>query len=365
MNSDPLEEMQVSSNPENNPDETQRPQAVETTPPQEYQTPAEIYREETAFIAPLSVGLEEEDWANAESYLHNGEIIELEIIDQNRGGLIASFGQLRGFIPNSHIPELKHNRREDQAFEIKKQKIGTWLPLLVIEADKESNRLIFSAKPSHEDQPSRLLGDLRVGETITGQVVNLVKFGAFVDVGGGINGLIHISELSWQRINHPDEVVRVGDEVTIEVQEINLERERVSLSLKSLQPNPWDSIEGRYKVGNLVEGVVTTVRSFGIFLELAAGVEGLLHESEFTNGGLITSPEAAKPGDKLLVRITSIQPEQQRIGLSLQQVTMEDQLAWLMHRDQNQQAREQPSPNTSTGDEDAPEIKPDGREEIP
>ncbi|MBC8505027.1 MAG: S1 RNA-binding domain-containing protein [Chloroflexi bacterium] len=287
-------------------------------------------------IASMSKGIKDEAWKNAEIQLHSGKPIDLKIVDQNRGGLIAAFGQLRGFLPNSHIPELKSDSQSEQAIEFKRRKVGTTLSLLVVEADKERNRLILSAKTGRDDQLSQCLGDLKIGETITGQVVNLVKFGAFVDLGSGINGLVHISELSWQRIKRPSEVVSIGDEVTVQIKAIDLERKRISLSRKALQPNPWDTIEDRYKVGNLVEGVVTTVRGFGVFIELAAGVEGLLHQSEFSGDSLINLHDSNKPGDKLLVRITNIQPDQQRIGLSLQQVSLDEQLSWMMHKNDNQ-----------------------------
>jgi len=289
-------------------------------------------------VASISKVLKEKDWEHATKQLQSGEPIDLKIVDQNRGGLIAAFGQLRGFIPNSHIPELKNISQSDKATEYKRRTIGTTLSLLVIDADKECNRLIFSAKMGRDNQLSQQIGEFKIGEKITGRVINLVKFGAFVDLGNGINGLIHISELSWQRINHPSEVVSVGDEVTVRIQEIEQARTRVSLSRKAFLPNPWDSIEARYKVGDLVEGMVTTIRGFGIFIQLAAGVEGLLHQSESSGDGLVSSLNSSKPGDKLLVRITSIQPDQQRIGLSLEQVTMEEQLTWMMHKENHQQA---------------------------
>lgn len=149
-----------------------------------------------------------------------------------------------------------------------------------------------------------------------------------------MNGLVHISELTWQRINHPSEIVKIGEEITVTIQEIDHERNRVSLSRKALQPNPWTGIGERYKVGDLVEGQVTLIRPFGIFLQLAAGVEGLLHQSEYSSDRQANLQDVAKTGDKILVRIVSIQPDQQRISLSLQQVSMEEQLTWSMHRDQ-------------------------------
>jgi len=343
MNGDQLEETQISKNIKTDPTEIQNLEKEKINQTRSLITPRETQpatitktTSETIFVEEeisRGEGPQEDDWRKAASLLHSGEALELKIVDQNRGGLIAAFGGLRGFVPNSYIAELDHLGRGEQADAFKRRKIGTTLALLVIEADKERNRLIFSAKLNQGDTIAQRLADLKVGETITGQVVNLVKFGAFVDLGNGVNGLVHISELSWQRINHPSEVVSIGDEVAVEVQEIDLERQRVYLSCKTLLPNPWSSITERYQVGDLVEGVVTSMHRFGVFLQLAAGVEGLLHQSEFSGDGFIASPDSIKPGDKLLVRIASIEPDQQRISLSLQQVTLEEQLTWMMHKD--------------------------------
>ncbi len=346
MNSDSF-----SNEAQTNPIEEQNLEIEAITHSQTQIYPEETRRGETDRTKSIIVGSKDEDWNNAELYLQSGEPVELKIIDQNRGGLIAALGQLRGFLPNSQIPELRNTSQGEQALAFKRRMIGTMLPLLIIEVDKERNRLICSAKTGQEDFHTHRLDGLSVGQTISGRIVNLVKFGAFVDIGRGINGLIHISELSWQRISHPSEVVSVGDEVTVKIQQIDPERDRINLSLKELQPNPWFSIQDRYKVGDLIEGVVTSVRPFGIFIELAAGVEGLLHQSEFSDDNLISSQHISQPGEKLLVRITSIQPDQQRIGLSLQQVTMEEQLTWLMHKDSIRQLSDQQSVRETVNDD--------------
>ncbi len=279
-------------------------------------------------------GGKDKDWDTAESYLQSNIPVEQKIIDQNKGGLLVEFGNLQGFLPNSQIPELKNISQSKQAFEFKRRMIGTTMRILIIDVDRPRDRLIFSAKFGRDEQTHSQLAGLNVGQTMSVRVVNLAKFGAFVDLGRGINGLVHISELSWQRINHPSEIVKIGDEITVTIKEIDLERNRVSLSRKAYLPNPWTGIEDRYKVGDLVEGQVTSIRPFGIFLQLAAGVDGLLHQSEYSTDGQENLQDTAKAGDKILVRIVSIQPAQQRISLSLQQVSMEEQLTWNMHRDQ-------------------------------
>ena len=276
----------------------------------------------------------EDDWERAKAYLQSGEILSLEISKQNRGGLIARLGSLEGFIPNSHLPGLSQRGKTNDAKELKMQKIGTRMDLRVIEVNKDRRRLILSAKKGIEDSEERsdVLENLEVGQTVSGKVVNLVDFGAFVDLGGGVNGLIHISELAWQHLAHPSDLLAVGDQVEVKVQKIERDRNRISLSRKALCSNPWSSIEERYQKGDLVEGVVTTVRKFGAFVRLAAGVEGLLHKSEMQLGPSMEPKDVFQPGDEALLRITSVDPEQERIGLSQQQVSLEERLSWTMYK---------------------------------
>ncbi len=270
----------------------------------------------------------DDDWVAAQNYYQNGEMFELKVIDQNRGGLIVLFGQLQGFIPNSQIPGLAPGKQD----EIKHRKIGTLIPVVVIEANKTRNRLIFSAKTGVQEETSEWAPNLEVGQILTGKIVNLVEFGAFANIGNGINGLIHISELSWQRIESPAEVVKIGDRIKVRVQAIDHQRERISLSHKAISPDPWIGIEKRYKIGDLVEGIITSQRKFGIFVKLGAGVEGLLHQSEIPIGGSLLPQDAIKSGAKILLRISNIEVPQQRISLSLQQVTIDEQISWLMHQ---------------------------------
>jgi small subunit ribosomal protein S1 len=277
---------------------------------------------------------EEDDWERAKTYLQSGEKLSLKITKQNRGGLIAKLGSLEGFIPNSHLPGLSHREPHENAKQLKKQKIGTTMDLRVIEVNRDRNRLILSAKNDSKDREEKndVLDNLEVGQTVSGKVVNLVDFGAFVDLGGGVNGLIHISELAWQHLDHPSDLLDVGDQVEVKVQKIERDRNRISLSRKALCSNPWVSIEERYQVGDLVEGVVTTVRKFGAFVRLAAGVEGLLHKSEMQLAPGTEPKDVFQSGDEVLLRITSVDPAQERIGLSQQQVSLEERLSWTMHK---------------------------------
>lgn len=277
----------------------------------------------------MTYSQKDDDWVAAESYLKNGEILELKIIEQNRGGLIVKFGQLQGFIPNSQIPNLAPGNHDT----LKGRKVGSIMPVAVIEADKKRNRLIFTAKlDSQEYSSNHWAQGLEVGQILTGKIINLVEFGAFADLGNGVTGLIHISELAWRHITDPAEVIKVGEMVKVRIQKIDRQRQRISLSRKAMRSNPWIDIEKRYRIGDLVEGVVTTEQRFGFFVELGAGVEGLLHRSEIPFGGSILGPESIVPGEKIILRITNIEAQQQRISLSLQLVTVEEQISWLMYR---------------------------------
>jgi small subunit ribosomal protein S1 len=293
----------------------------------------------------------EDDWERARTYLQSGEKLSLEITKQNRGGLIAKLGNLEGFIPNSHLPSLPHRGQHEKAQELKKQKIGETMELRVIEVDRGRNRLILSAKDDADNRAEKndVLDNLDVGQTVSGKVVNLVDFGAFVDLGGGVNGLIHISELAWQHLEHPSDLLDVGDQVEVKIQKIERDRNRISLSRKALCSNPWVSIEERYQVGDLVEGVVTTVRKFGAFVRLAAGVEGLLHKSEMELAPGMEPKDDFQAGDEVLLRITSVDPSQERIGLSQQQVSLEERLSWTMHKKHEPPAQNDgPSPALGT-----------------
>jgi len=284
------------------------------------------------------------DWERALAYQHSGAPLEVQIVDFNRGGLIAAFGRLRGFVPNSHLPAIRGNPNTPANLERKQRMIGSELMVVVLEAIPENNRLIFSARLGDQaPAPSDRLDELQVGQVVTGHVVNLTPFGAFVDIGYGVNGLIHVSELSWKHIQHPREVVQKGDEITAQVQRIDRQRRRFSMSAKALQPNPWENIGNRYHVGDLVEGVITAQRRFGYFVRLAAGVEALLHNSEIPHRGGFLPEGELTPGRKILARIVLVEPEKRRISLSLQQVTLEDQLSWLLHQ-QLQEETNSPSP---------------------
>jgi len=265
-------------------------------------------------IVSLKQGLDQQDWLRAQEYLESGEVCEAEVTEVNRGGAIVSFGRLRGFVPNSHLTSLPSGLRRDCLQQVKSELVGQTLSLAVIEVDQQRRRLVLSERVARRRKRQQLLEELTEGEVRTGVVCNLVKFGAFVDLGG-LDGLIHISELAWQHVIHPGEVLSVGDEVEVYVLSVDRERKRIGLSLKRLLPDPWPLVANRLRVGQVVEGTVTTVVEFGMFVDLGEGVEGLAHTSEMPGGE--TSYAELEAGSPIKVRVLEIDRWRRRIALGL------------------------------------------------
>ncbi len=284
------------------------------------------------------------EWSRAQRLLEDQEIVESQVIGYNKGGVIVRLGKLRGFVPGSHLntsPFLDQlasaGRRSERSLEGTTQSDGDdrWSPLLgntlrlkLIEVDQERNRLILSERAALRDwrknQREKLLNELKEGDVRQGRVTNLVDFGAFVDLGG-IDGLVHISELSWKRIMHPREVVEVGQEVEVYVLGVDRERQRVALSLKRLQPDPWTSIEERYEEGQLVEGTITRLTKWGAFASIVGdeAIEGLIHVSELDEGQVVHPRDVVQPGQVVTLRVLSIDEDRHRMALSLKQASQE------------------------------------------
>ena len=262
------------------------------------------------------------DWRWVEELAKTGEIIEAPVIEANRGGVIVKVGQLRGFVPASQLErrgEAGESENREERFNFL---LGQTLKLKVLEADRRRKRLILSERQAmrevREKEKERLLQELREGEVRRGRVTSLTKFGAFVDIGG-IDGLVHISELAWRHVKHPSEVVQVGDEVDVYVLSVDRERGRVGLSIRRLLPKPWETVLDRYAIGEVVEGTVTKIVPFGVFVRLEDGIEGLVHISELADRRVEHPREVVKEGDRVRVRILRIDPEAKRMGLSLKQ----------------------------------------------
>jgi len=273
----------------------------------------------------------EQDWLHAQEFLASGEVWEGVVSGCNRGGLVVPFGKVRGFVPASQITNFPRRLPPDKRESMLAEMVGRKLHLRVIEVDRRRRRLVFSERAGErewrEQQRERLMQELCEGDIVRGTVSNLCKFGAFVDVGGA-DGLVHISELSWQRVRHPREVLQVGEEVDVYVLRLDYERKRIGLSIKRLQPEPWTLIDDKYDVGQLVEGTVTSVTDFGAFAAIKEGVEGLIHVSELAEPAPKHPSEIVEEGDRLLLRIIRMDVRRRRLGLSLKRVLQSEWDEW-------------------------------------
>ncbi len=256
------------------------------------------------------------DWELAETIYKQDQIINLNVMGYNRGGLLVKNDRLHGFVPYSHLVDMTCQtdaERENFLAEF----VGKELRLKVIEFVPEEGRVVFSERAARADAGKRteLFSALHTGEITSGEVTNITDFGAFIDLGG-VEGLIHISELSWCRVIHPSYILKLGQIVNVKVIDILPERCRIALSLKRLQANPWDNIQSRYAIGDIVPAIISSVVSFGVFARLEEGLEGLVHISEIKLNGASVR-ETFSEGQKITVRILHMEPEHQRLGLSL------------------------------------------------
>jgi small subunit ribosomal protein S1 len=274
------------------------------------------------------------DWQKAQRLLESQETIEGEIINCNKGGVIVNVGHLRGFVPGSQLSTSRvasQSTSSSGAEERWAALVGQSLQLKVIEVDQGQNRLILSERAAVRDwrrtQREKLLNELTEGDVCQGQVINLVDFGAFVDLGG-IDGLVHLSELSWKRVSHPREAVEVGQKVKVYVLGVDRERERVSLSLKRLQPDPWASVQERYQEGQLVEGVITRLTKWGAFASIVddEAIEGLIHISELDEGPVVHPSDIVQSGQVVTLRVIGVDGARHRLALSLKQADQEEYL---------------------------------------
>lgn len=282
-------------------------------------------------LVSLFLARQEKAWEQAQELFESGDVWEGEAIGYNKGGLVVPVADVRGFVPASQVPGFPLGLDQEQRLARLADLVGETLQVKVIEINRRKRRLILSATAAQQQwrkqKRERLLEDLREGEVRKGVVSSLCSFGAFVDLGGA-DGLVHLSELSWRRIRHPREAVRVGEEVEVYVLRLDHDRQRIGLSLKRLQPEPWALVEDKYELGQLVEGVVTNVVDFGAFAEIEEGVEGLIHVSEVTDAPITDPREVVKKGDLLLLRIIRIDTRRKRLGLSLKRVLESEWAEW-------------------------------------
>ena len=261
------------------------------------------------------------DWQNAQLALDQGEVFYLQISGANRGGLIVDWNGLQGFIPASHLQDMPRSQDPHERMADLTTRIGDSVTVRVIEVDDRQRRLVFSerAAASNASSPESVLSSLQPGDVCQGTVTNLTTFGAFVDLGG-VEGLIHISELSWDRVRHPNDVLHPGQEIQVHVLGVNPGEKRIALSLKRLRPDPWLDVAQRYQVGSVVEGTVTNVVSFGAFVRVEEGLEGLIHISELAEGNFLHPRNVVHEGDRVRVRVLRVDSANHRLGLSLRQV---------------------------------------------
>jgi small subunit ribosomal protein S1 len=271
----------------------------------------------------------ERDWRDAEELLKSEAIFESQVAGFNKGGLIVRVGKVRGFVPATQLESTFRKKGEAVDAENKDQLdlsafVGKKLHLKIIELDRERNRLILSERAAMREvrkgQKERLLTDLKEGDVVTGTVTSVADFGVFVALGG-VDGMIHLSEMSWTKINHPSDLVKVGDPVQVKVLSIERERERIALSLKRLQPEPWTTVEERYQIGQLVNGTITKLASFGAFARLDDNIEGLIHISELADRRIQHPKEVVKEGDAVTLRVIRIDAQRRRLGLSLKRAS--------------------------------------------
>jgi len=267
---------------------------------------------------------EEKDWGTVEELLTAGSSVDSKVIGYNKGGLIVPVGGLRGFVPASQISLTRRSASGGESPEQRWSKmVGDPMRVRVIEVDRERRRLILSERQAlqetRETLKDRLLDELQEGSVRSGRVTSLADFGAFVNIDGA-DGLVHLSEISWEHIQHPNEVLKVGQEIKVKVISVDHERKRIGLSIRQLQDDPWTQKVSHLKEGMLVEGKITHLTKFGAFASLGDDLEGLIHVSELSEQRVGHPKEVLHEGDTVTLRVIKIDPERRRIGLSLRKV---------------------------------------------
>ncbi len=270
-------------------------------------------------IVSLNLGKQAEDWEAAAGLLASGEATEVEVTGQNPGGILVSFGKIEGFIPNSHFLEIPQGltgrARETAVTALIGQKVG----VKVIEINQARRRLVLSQREAQKEwrqgQKQRLIETLSVGDVISGVVTGIRDFGVFVDLGGA-DGLIHVSEIAWYRVPHPESVVSVGQKIDVYVLELDKEKQRIALSRKRTMPDPWLAVEDRYHVDDVVTGEVLNVVDYGAFVVLEGGIEGLLHVSEMADGSLTEPHSYVSRGDSVTMKVVSINAAEKHIAFT-------------------------------------------------
>ncbi len=324
--------------------------------------PVDVYIIDTSddndvMLVSLVRAKQQNDWDCARKLLQSSEIVTLPVVDVNKGGVIVRLGQLRGFVPGSQL--LPNWRTQQSAADTEHRwdaLVGETLRLCVIEVTADRNRLILSERKASDGKlvKRRMLEQLKVGSIYKGTVSNIVPFGAFVNVNG-VDGLLHISELSWRRVNNPKEVVTVGQEVDVYILDVELDRERLGLSLKRISPDPWENLEQRYRENQLVDVQIVNVTTFGAFAALIeqSEIEGLIHISELSDVPVTNPGDVVKVGERYTARVISLQVPERRIAFSLRKATISPTPAEPAQTEPPVALSDQPDPPTMEPEIDA------------
>jgi small subunit ribosomal protein S1 len=284
-------------------------------------------------VISLARAQQEQDWRQAEELFQSQDVFEGVVTGFNRGGVIVRVGRVRGFVPASQLSARWQAQQDAEGDPEQRwaRLVGQSMQLKVVEMDRQRNRLILSERAAMRDwrknQKDRLLSTLNKGDVLKGIVTSIADFGAFVDLGGA-DGLIHLSELAWHRVEHPREVLRVGQEVEVYVMNVDEERKRIGLSLRRLTPEPWSVVADRYEVGQVVTATITRLAAFGAFAKMDDSIEGLIHISEMADYRINHPKEIVQEGDQVQVRVIRIDPQHRRIGLSLRQASDDAYVDW-------------------------------------
>ncbi|MFO7540916.1 MAG: S1 RNA-binding domain-containing protein [Chloroflexota bacterium] len=293
------------------------PQAGEAPPA------AHLYLNGRLATPPTFPKREVDPWYTAQETYNNDESLVLPVSGYNKGGLLVYWQGLQGFVPASQLIDFSQFHMTQDRASVLKNWLNQELTLKIIEVNRATNRLIFSERAAlvAADERETLFKQLMPGDMVEGEVTNLTDFGAFVDIGG-VEGLIHISELSWSRVTHPSQVVSPHQAVKVKVLEVHAEEGRVALSRKRLHPNPWQDVEARYTPGQIVTGVVSNVVNFGAFVQLEEELEGLIHISELAEGTFLHPRNVVQKGETVRAKVLHVDGSDKRLALSMRGVDL-------------------------------------------
>lgn len=263
---------------------------------------------------------EDIDWSYAQNVFEKDEIVEMEVCGCNRGGVLVRTKKLKGFVPYSHLLIEDSQKNVGSRLKVLRNYVSNVLKLKIIELDSNKEKIVFSERAAQSDNGSRkkLISKLSPGEIVEGNISNVTDFGVFVDLGG-LEGLIHISELSWKRVSHPSEVLEIGKKIKTQVISINPKNMHIALSYKRLYPNPWMTVTKRYRPGDIITGVITAILPYGFLAQIEEGIEGLIHHSSFKPKSIeeILDEKNLGEGDEVQVRIIYIDEKNCRMSLAL------------------------------------------------